>query len=92
MLLFLFNYSYEIKYEKRFKHRIEFIATFRNYLSFIIRQMYNKMSVPYLYTIHKYWNCAPMFITRMIQRHDGYGVIKINKPCNDKVEATFSRL
>ena len=50
----------KIKYEQRFKHCIEFIATFRNYLSFIFRQMYNKISVHYIYTTHKYLNCVKM--------------------------------
>ena len=45
---YLYKKLYEIKYKQRFKHCIEFIATFRNYLSFIIKQMYNKVSVHYI--------------------------------------------
>ena len=55
------KHIYEIKYEQRFKHYIEFIATFRNYLSFIARQIYNKISVYYIHDTHIFELCENIY-------------------------------
>ena len=52
------------------------LATFRNYSSFITRQMYNKINLHYIFTTHKYLNCAKMFIACISKALPDVGIVK----------------